>query len=177
MNILTVWPWKFRSRSRSRKTGLTPFVSEYQAKIFSKVDLENIDQGHDVQHSYRRHSMASISLYKSSTWAFFDSSHRFWDIAYIYIYIYIYIIYIYIYIYILFIYTSRNVVTLKLGQGHDVQHSQCAIQWLLSISIKDVLVHFSLALTVFQILDIIRLKSRTFDLENIGQGHDVQYSQ
>ena len=30
INILNFWPWKFRSMLRDRKTGLTPFDSEYQ---------------------------------------------------------------------------------------------------------------------------------------------------
>ena len=40
------------------------------------------------------------------------------------------------------------------------------IQWQISTSIKVILEHFSLAFIVFKILD----------LEDVGQGHDVQYS-
>ena len=63
-------------------------------------DLENFGQVHRVQHLQRSHSMTNIIVYKSYNLAFFASSHR-------------------------FLLTSiSNCVTLKIGQGHDVQHSQ-----------------------------------------------------
>ena len=46
--------------------------------IYDKFcDLENISQCHDVQHSQRYHSMASLNLYKRQIWAFSASSHCF----------------------------------------------------------------------------------------------------
>ena len=46
------------------------------------VDLENISQGRNVQHSQWCYSMANINRYTSRTWAFFARSHRFPDIKY-----------------------------------------------------------------------------------------------
>ena len=45
-------------------------------------DLKNIGQCQDVQRSQGRHFMANVNLYRSLTWAFFDSSRRFADIEY-----------------------------------------------------------------------------------------------
>ena len=47
-----------------------------------------------------------------------------------------------------------------------------SIRWQISISIKVVLEHFSLTLTVFEIFTF-----QNFDLENLGHGHDVQQLQ
>ena len=122
INILTFWPWQFRSSSRSTKTGLTPFDSECQSSCIKVIrstfalaltvckilliktfGLEYISQGHDVQNLQWRHSMANVNLYKTRTWAFFASFHRFPDI-----------IIILLYNILLYIMISRNFVTLKL---------------------------------------------------------------
>ena len=73
-------PWKFRSRSLSTTFEMFPFDGKYQPlwksnlNIFrwlslffldihiSKFVTENIGQGHDVQHSRWRHSMANTWL-------------------------------------------------------------------------------------------------------------------
>ena len=44
------------------------------------VYLESEGQGHGVQHSQWFHSIENIKLYKSQTWTFFASCHRFRDI-------------------------------------------------------------------------------------------------
>ena len=83
------------------------------ALIISKIptsqicDLENLGQGHVVQHSQWSQSMANINLYKSHMRSIFVSSHHFWDR-----------------------YISKFVTLKKIGQGHDVQH----LQWLHSMA-------------------------------------------
>ena len=53
------------------------FYSKLKIYIF---DLEYCRQGHKVQHSKWSHSIRNINIYKSRSWAFFSSSHRFPDI-------------------------------------------------------------------------------------------------
>ena len=57
------------------------------------------------------------------------------------------------------------------GQGHGVQQSNGTIQWQISFSIKVILEHFWLALIIFQI------HFKIYDLQSIGQSHDVQHWQ
>ena len=74
-----------------------------------------------------------------------------------------------------YIYVSRYSVTLKIQVKvtmYIIRNG--AIEWLVSTSLKVVLKHFSLALTVFQILNI--MISRNFDLKHIGQRHDIQHT-
>ena len=57
------------------------FFEHLLVKIaYWKFDLENLGKGHGVQDSKWYTSMANINLYKLHTWAFFASSHRFWNI-------------------------------------------------------------------------------------------------
>ena len=75
-----VWPWKVRSSSRSTTFEMVPFDGKYQPLQQSYLGmfrwlspftsyshfkiryLENIGQGHDVQHSQWRHSTANTCL-------------------------------------------------------------------------------------------------------------------
>ena len=63
---------------------LAVFYILYNMIFRNFVTLNNIGQGHDLQHSQWRHSMANINLYKSSTpyLSIFASSYRFPDILY-----------------------------------------------------------------------------------------------
>ena len=47
---------------------------------FQICDLENLSQGHIIQHLQLAHLMANINLYKNRTCAVFACSHRFQDI-------------------------------------------------------------------------------------------------
>ena len=89
---------------------LIVFRISYNYIITRKFDLNNIDQGHDAQHSQWCHSMVNINVYKCRTAAFFAGYHRFPDIK---------------------CYTiSRNVDLENIDQGHDVQH----LQWCYSMA-------------------------------------------
>ena len=103
-------------------------------------DLENIGQGHDVQHSQWRHSMANINLYESCTWAFFASSHCFPNNKY-------YLI-------------SRNLVILK-WLVKVMMYSVCngAIEWLIPDFLSD---GNSNVCSTFHLLRDIRKKSQKF---------------
>ena len=98
-----LWPWKCRSRSRcttfaiaffygswdscqlyKRRTWAffasshrVPDIEYYDCQKF--FDLEDIGQGHDVQHSQWHHSMANINFFKKLYLSVFTNSHRFPD--------------------------------------------------------------------------------------------------
>ena len=112
------------------------------------LDLENEGQGRTVQHLWWCHFMANINLCISHMTYFCDSSFCVRDI------------------------NISNLWPWKLRSR--VQHSQWPIRWQISTSRKVILEQFSLALTIFS-----RKNShfKIHDLENVGQGHDVQHSQ
>ena len=89
-------PWKSRSRSWRITFTVAPLDIKFLTSILmaivmlhfpafdkitvEKFDLENLGQGHGVNHSQWSSSMENIDVYKSRTGALFASSYRFWDI-------------------------------------------------------------------------------------------------
>ena len=124
--------------STSIKVVLEHFSLALTVKLYDLekfYDLENIGQYHNVHHSNLCHWYANINLFKSSAWAFFASSRDFSDIKYN---------------------DFQTFCDLEnIGRIHDIQHSKWRHSMANINSKKVEIVHFSLALTVFQILNII----------------------
>ena len=115
------------------------------------LDLENLGQDHLIEKRDLRHSIAIINLHKIKI-SFFALALTLCEIL-----------------------IFQPFVLENLGQGHMVEKRSYAIRWRI-LTRKVVPGHFSLALTVFQILHIYIFQNLC-DLEKIGQDHDVQLLQ
>ena len=97
-NVWKCHPWKLRSRSWSTACAIMPFDGEYQRPLkekncifalartictiltFQRFYLENLDQGHEVQHGQLCGLVVNTNLYNNDSMHFCASSHHFGDI-------------------------------------------------------------------------------------------------
>ena len=69
------------------------------------------------------------------------------------------------------IFTSTNCELENIGQDHDVQH----LQWYNSMANTYLAINVDSNVCIFQHL-LVKIPLEKFELENVGQGHGVQFS-